>query len=184
MTGTDPLRWVAFLERAKKSVTDPKHQAMIDVFIEHLVAETSNQLERTMATLVPDAVYHVWGQTPIGPDAPEGSKASREQVRANYEAGMNSSRGFPRYELKTERFFVGDDGLAMDGTILAPVIGTELVAWGQELPAGTAEDDEFVVSQRLALFIPFRDGLMVGEDMYWDPKILIQKAESFDVATH
>ena len=72
-------------------------------------------------------------------------------MRALYLSMMARPDGFPHFEMDTERFFVGDDCLAMDGTLRREARGHELGSLGKPLPPGTS-----------------RDGLMCGEDTYFD----------------
>lgn len=43
------------------------------------------------------------------------------------------------------------------------------------LPVGGTADDEFVQTARQVIVIPFRDGLMVGEDFSFDGQGTLEK---------
>lgn len=162
----DYRRWVAFVEGQKARVSDPNQLQMLDCFIEHMVSERSGDIDRFMRTMIEEPVYRSWGRprpAGAGPSIRRG-----DEVRALYLSMMARPDGFPQFELDTERFFVGDDGLAMDGTLRREARGHELEMLGEPLPPRTSPDDRVVVSRRMALFISFRDGLMCGEDTYFD----------------
>jgi hypothetical protein len=159
-------RWVESLRSRAKDVTDPTHLAMIDCFVEHMVFERSGDIDRFMRTMIPEPVYRSWGRPRppgVGPSVRRGA-----EVRNTYQRMMDRPDGFPEFEMRIERFFVGDDGLAMDGVLDRRLRGSEVLAMGDSLPDGADPDGEFVHSRRMALFVSYEDGLMVGEDMYND----------------
>ena len=144
---------------------------MLDVLIEHCYAEVrDHDVERTMATLVEDCVYHwrgdkktlaSWNKRP--------GTWNREEVRADYEAGMMSGQlAMDSMGTDIDHFFITDDAVAWAGTIHAAVPGRVLVGAGFSLPAGGTEQDSFRATYRAVMVVPFRDGLMVGEDFYVD----------------
>jgi hypothetical protein len=160
-------RWVDALRARAKEVDNPRHLEMIDCFIEHMIAERSGDVDRFMATMMPEPVYRSWGAPrPAG----KGPSVRRgREIRALYEQMMlRRPGGFPEFELAIERFFVGDDGLAMDGVLHRLHRADELESLGETRPAAAGDEDEFVLSRRTALFISFHEGLMVGEDLYYD----------------
>jgi len=160
-------RWVARLRERTADVDNPAHVAMLDCFVEHMASERSGDVERFMRTMVDDCVYRSWGKLrPAGVPPPV---RGREEIRALYEHMMLDRRGgFPEFEHDMERFWVGEDGIAMDGVLHRLARTDELEALGEPVPAGADPQDEHVVSRRTALFISFRDGRMVGEDLYYD----------------
>jgi hypothetical protein len=168
---TEPLvsheRWVDVLRARAGSVPEQRHRNMIDTFIEHMVSERSGDVDRFMATMVDDCVYRTWGTPRPHGTAPSVRDAG--DVRARYEAMMlHRPGGFPEFEMDVERFWVGDDGIAMDGVLYRLHRVDELAEIGEQPPPGARPDDEVVLSRRTAVFVSFRDGLMVGEDLYYD----------------
>lgn len=160
-------RWIDRLRERTGDVTDPVHRAMVDCFIEHMVAERTGDVDRFMRTMVDDCVYRSWGK--VRPPGTPPPVRRREEIRALYEDMMVHRRGgFPEFEHDMERLFVGDDGLVMDGLLHRLARTEELEALGETAPSGAQPDDEHVVSRRTALFVSFRDGLMLGEDLYYD----------------
>jgi hypothetical protein len=174
-TPVDYRRWVAFVEKQKGGLSDPAHVRMLDCFIEHMVSERSGDVDRFMRTMVDEPVYRSWGR-PRPPGA--GPSVRRgEKIRALYQGMMDRPDGFPQFELDTERFFVRDDGIAMDGMFRREARGSELEALGESLPAGVSPDDRFVLSRRMALFISFHDALMCGEDTYFDASAEVERLD-------
>ena len=168
----DYRRWVSRVEAQKARVSDPRQRQMLDCFIEHMVSERSGDIDRFMRTMIDEPVYRSWGRprpAGAGPSVRRG-----EEIRTLYLGMMNRPDGFPQFDLDIERFFVGDDALAMDGVFLREARGYELEALGEELPPGGSPDGRFVLSRRMALFISFRDGLMCGEDTYFDVRATVE----------
>ncbi|MFI0821997.1 nuclear transport factor 2 family protein [Streptomyces sp. NPDC021098] len=165
----DMARFVDFLEARKAETKNPRHAAMIALLIEHSVAEVrDHDIDRTMATLVEDCVYHYYGD-PVMVEHSGGSAVHRDTVRANYLANMaNGSLDMDSIEVEVEHFFINDDAIAWDGYARLRMSGAALVEAGIPLPEGGTVDDDFVHRARQAIVIPFRDGLMVGEDFYLD----------------
>lgn len=160
----DPPRidqWVAAVEARKASLTDSVDVQRVDVLIEHLVAEGDRDVKRTMRTIADGGVYHAWGGSKT-------SVATKAEQRRLYEAVYAENPDAFNLSMDIERFFVDVDGVCMDGVLHKEVTADALRAMGLEPPAGATEFDLFVVSRRQALFVSYVDGLMFGEDLYWD----------------
>lgn len=144
---------------------------MLDLLIEHCSAEVrDHDVERTLATLVENCVYHWRGdkQTLESWNKRPGAW-NREEVRADYEAGMKSGQlAMDSMGTDVDHFFISDDAVAWAGIIYAAVPGGALASAGFSLPADGTEEDSFLATYRAVMVIPFRDGLMVGEDFYVD----------------
>jgi hypothetical protein len=165
----DMARFMDFLEARKAETKNSKHAAMIGVLIEHSLAEVrDHDIDRTMSTLVQDCVYHYWGDASTVEQI--GTRvADRERVRANYLADMaNGGLEMDSLEVEVEHFFINDDAIAWDGYLRFRVSGAALAATGVPLPDGGTVEDDYVRRTRAVIVIPFRDGLMVGEDFYFD----------------
>jgi hypothetical protein len=180
----DMGRFVGYLQDRRAEVENPKHAAMLGVLIEHCIAEVKDlNIERTMATLIADPVYHYWGDRSVmragGVDPPR--SAHRAEVQAAYEAGMREGwLSMHTLELEVERFFINDDAIAWDGMQYARVPGGALAANGEPFPDGGTVEDEYIKASRSAVFISFRDGRMVGEDFYLDGEISTTRVASHD----
>ncbi|MGW0950181.1 hypothetical protein ACWD4O_47780 [Streptomyces sp. NPDC002623] len=173
----DMARFIDFLEARKAETENPKHAAMIDLLIEHSVAEVrDHDIDRTMATLVDDCVYHCYGD-PVAIAQQGGRVADRDTVRANYLQNMaNGMLAMDSLEVEVEHFFISDDAIAWDGYTRLRLTGAALAEAGVPLPDGGTADDVFVHRSRTAVVIPFRDGLMVGEDFYLDGQGTLERA--------
>ena len=173
----DMGRFIAYLEARRDEATDPKHVEILDVLVRHVIAEIRDlDIEATMATLVEDCVYHTYGDEQSIEQAATGRVLDRPGVRKAYEEGMaNGVFGMDTIEVETERFFINDDGVAMDGWVRARVSGAMLVEAGVPLPDGGTPEDDFISTQRAAIFVSFRDGMQVGEDFYFDHESIIEK---------
>ncbi|MFF4806353.1 hypothetical protein ACFY1U_49700 [Streptomyces sp. NPDC001351] len=175
----DMTRFVDFLEAQKAATQNPKHAAMIDLLIEHSVAEVrDHDIDRTMATLVQDCVYHNYGD-PEMVERQGGRVIERDVVRANYLANMaNGTLEMDALEVDVEHFFINDDAIAWDGYTRFRLPGAALAEAGVPLPDGGTAEDVYVQTTRAVIVIPFRDGLMVGEDFYFDGSGTLGKAAS------
>lgn len=159
--------WIEFLKLRRDKATDPEDIAKLDNFIEHLAAEFSHDWDTTMDTMAPDGVSRTWGGGPFMEML--GDELDNDGRRAFYE-GMTEAGGdtaFKFVAMDTERCFVGEDGIALDGTLWNVVTGEQLAGWGAEVPEGADPAGTFAVGRRLALFMSYRNGKMVGEDTYW-----------------
>lgn len=172
----DMGRFVEFLEARKAETENPKHAAMLGLLIEHSVAEVrDHDIDRTMATLVEDCVYHNYGD-PLMVERNGGPAIDRKTVRANYLANIaNGTLNMDSLEVEIEHFFISDDAIAWDGYTLLRLPGVVLAEVGVSLPDGGTVDDDFVQRTRSVIVIPFRDGLMVGEDFYFDGQGTLEK---------
>ncbi len=63
-----------------------------------------------------------------------------------------------------DRFMVSPECIALDGMAKMMMHGGDLVSLGEDADS----DAWYAVETRIAIFFPFRDGLMVGEDAYID----------------
>jgi hypothetical protein len=170
-------RWVDALRERAKNISEPRHLEMIECFIEHMVSERTRDVDRFMRTMVDDCVYRSWGTPRATGVAP--SVRRRDEIRALYEQMMlHRPGGFPQFEMEINRFWVGDDGIAMDGVLHRLHRVEELAVMGEQAPDGADSQDEVVLSRHTALFVSFRDGLMVGEDLYYDTTSTVTPVES------
>lgn len=174
----DMSKFVDFLEARRAQTENPRHAAMLDVLIEHSVAEVRDlDIDRTMATLVDDCVYHHYGDRAFL----QGGALARvlqgpDEIRAYYLQGMESGMlRMDRLEVEIEHFFISDEAIAWDGFVRLRLPGSVLAAAGAPLPDGGTAEDDYVQTIRTAIVIPFRDGLMVGEDFYYDGQPTIER---------
>ncbi|MEU1272606.1 hypothetical protein [Streptomyces sp. NPDC005799] len=83
------------------------------MLIERSIAEArDHDIDRTMATLVQDCVYHYWGD-PCPLKQTDQEVVGAEAVRANYVEGMaNGALDMDSLEVDVERFFINDGTIA------------------------------------------------------------------------
>jgi hypothetical protein len=143
------------LEAARAGLRSARHVELLDVFVEHLRAERRADLEGTVATLIAEPRYNLWGQ-----DRPGGRiLRGRDEVRRFYAEYFESDATV--FERSYERVVVGDDGLFTDGLVRRVVLSSDVVA-GRALQP----DSMYVVERQAALVVSFEGSLMVGEDTY------------------
>src|SRR5437016_3088520 len=153
-----PKRSFVAIDAKLREVTNPKHRVMLENYRAHLAAEVGADLERIMATMTPEPVYHSYGR---GLEAgPKGQAATRAFYQRIFDEGTNV------LEREIDRLTVDDWGIVSEGTI-------HIINPGKVLAArGTKVDDEnahYLLSVRIAAFLPYENGLMAGEDTYTSP---------------
>jgi len=166
------LDWIEFLEERKGKLTDPDDVAKVDVFIRHLLTEYKHDFDGTLDTMAPDGASRCWGGGPMLEVLGTGSTNVMTNVdrKPFYEAVTEASgeNAFKFVAMDTERFFVGQDGIVLEGILWNIVPGDQLAIWKADLPEGGDPDATYGLGQRMALFMSYRDGKIVGEDTYWD----------------
>jgi steroid delta-isomerase-like uncharacterized protein len=129
---------------------------MLRLFEAHREAEAARDIDGILGTFVPDPFLET---VPLGLRS-EG----RDAVRAAYE--MQFFSAFPDLSPDDEGMAFGDDTVVVWGTLR----GTSRGDW-LGVPAGGGA---FVVP--FANVVPFRDGLMAGEVIYFDLATLCEQA--------
>jgi hypothetical protein len=160
----DAMAWVAWLEVERGRTTNGRHEAMLTVFIEHLRAEADRDIDRVMATVVADPSYshYVFG------DGPGRALTSWDAVRNKYIERFEKTPSFYVHaEIRPHRYFISDEGLCCDGEMHLLVDSDAVIAMGLTIPEPGTSEDLYVVMAKMALFVSYRDGLIVGEDVYW-----------------
>jgi hypothetical protein len=167
------LEWLEFFRQRRDELTNPDHIAKMDTWIKHVAAEYVHDWDLTMATMTPDGVSRSWGGGPLFEML--GSSLTNHDRRTLYErvAKEEGHNAFKFVAMETERFFVGDDGIVVEGILWNVVPGDHVDAWGAEIPDGGDPNGTFAIGVRMALFLSFKDGLVVGEDHYLDSKQLV-----------
>jgi len=150
--------------------TDPRQRAMLETVAEHLRAEAVGDVDRLLATLVDDPVYHLWSEGhDVGPRGVEG-------VLGYYSDLVAARRQI--LEFAIERIVVDADTVVTEGWIRAINLGSVARARGW-----IVDDDQasYLVTQRVVIFWPFdREGRMLGEDGYanFDPSAVRRLADA------
>jgi hypothetical protein len=171
-----PVKSFEKIDELLGRTSDPDHRAMLENFKAHMTAEITCDIEGIMATMTPHPVYHSYsGRTPDEVVHVNG----REQNRAMYQGIFDE--GSSVLQLDIERLSVADWGIAGDGVIRIINPGKVLASRGIDVDD---EDAFYLVSNRIAWFLPYDHGLMGGEDTYVDPATTeIVKLESSEVVT-
>lgn len=147
------------LYETQKVLTSPRQRAIMNVFIDHIEAETGKfDLERAMHTLVDHPVYSFYGTDQVAEKHLEGQEAIRNLYSGYAEV-------LPRQESFADRIIVGDDAIVFEGYI---EIGPELAnAMAPEVKAEPGRD--YVVRKQLCVIVPFDESAkMTGEISYFD----------------
>ncbi len=166
--------WVDQVEAHKQQLDDPELRAMCDTFIRHVKTEWVGDLDTTFATMVPEPVYRNWG----GFTNRSGPVVHRlETIRQIYSTPIERFGHYPPADMEIDRFLVSRDAIVMDGQIRMMTYGEDLRTLGEDVDA----DTWYIVTTRIALFFPFRDGLMTGEDAYIDHLAEIEEMSPSDV---
>jgi hypothetical protein len=179
MRRPDFRTFLSLLESQRSKATNARHAEMLDVLIEHCVAEVLEaDLDRTMETVADDGVYHYWGGADAGPRQSGVRTANKTQQRGLYEIMLSGGPLTHKLSIDVERFFINDDAICWDGMVNMYATGTDLLAQGRKLPAGGRPEDEYVTRSRCAIFISFKDKKLVGEDYYFDSDLEVFKIEN------
>ena len=160
--------WLALEERAKKE-TDPRRRQLVEQVAQHMRVEIGGDLERLMATLTDDPIYHLWGlPTEAGPKG-------RAEVRAFYEQMI--STGGNHFQFDIRRIVVDEDCVVTEGRMRTPVPGAAVLASGRTEVEGEPVDPEAMYlaeSQILTVWPAMPDGRLLGEDIYLGSPMLAE----------
>lgn len=152
--------WVAAWEDEREKLTDPDLVHMVDMVILHSVIEAERDWDALRPTIHDDALYVSGGTDP------DRAKDKAQQMEVYRELDRLSPGAIGRFQQEMEHFAVGPDGVAHDGVMYSILKGSQLPFRHLSAPDGTSPDDEFLIAWRMALFIPFKDGLLLAEDTY------------------
>jgi hypothetical protein len=150
----DPALPQRQLEEFGRSLRSERHRAMVDTFGTHMYHEmVSLDIDALMATLVPHPVFRFYGLGGLtGLDGFDEVRGYYEKSREARTTGLTVS---------VNRIVVDDDDVVMDAYVRCS--GTfASAAWDVEI------DPSAVLQKRLIVVVPFEDGLMAGEEQYFD----------------
>ena len=171
-----PQRSFGAIDALLEKTTRPEHRAMLENFKAHMTAEISCDIDGIMATMSPHPVYHSYGGDRVDGDVMHVN--GREENRAFYQKIFDEKTSV--LELEIERLSVADWGIAGDGVIRIINPGTVLAGRGMDVD----EEAHYLVSTRIAWFLPYENGLMCGEDTYTDvASATVVKLDPSDVVT-
>lgn len=156
MAVIDKTRTWRLVEERLATETDPRRRQVLEVVLEHMIAEAAPDMDRLMATVSEDADYHFWG--PTGDMGPKGKAA----VRAYYEAFVAS--GANHLQFAVDRLVVDTDCVVTEGWMTMLYPGRTLQAKGIDVPD---PDGYYRYEDRMCVVWPIdADGKVVGEDSY------------------
>jgi hypothetical protein len=154
----DPsIAWGPFAERLENT-ENPRQQAMLRTFLEHSRAEADFDLNRTMATLIPEPQYFLWSGAG-GDTGPKGYADVREMYARLYEAG-----GIGNLSGEYDQIVLDDHVIFFDSVL------TSIVPWERAKAGGYEIDEEtghYAVRSRCAVVLSFDEAaLLKGEKAY------------------
>jgi hypothetical protein len=173
------IDWLDYLRERRSRLTDKDELGKLDLFIEHLTADYVQDVPRTIATMHPEGTSRQWGGGPMLETLPSEVPTSARSAVYTQIVALGGYNALKLLATETDRLIVGEDGIFTDGILWNTVPGSELDLWGGgPLPEGAAADDVFEVGRRLAIVMSYRDGLIVGEDLYWNGPAIVRKVDS------
>lgn len=155
----DPQRSVAWLKNRIAEEKNPRHTAIIENYLQHLVSEVYGDLDAIMATLVPDPQYHFFNPASRG-EGPKGPEEVRQFYINLFETKSNV------LERHFRRVIVTDDFIVSEGHMDHVYPGSLLAA------RGAAVDPEawYLATYPICAILPYvgegTNVLMYGEDTY------------------
>jgi uncharacterized protein len=127
---------------------------MVEVFDRHEAAENAHDSEAAAATYVEDGYYVNY---PLG-----ARFEGRQGVQLNYAATWMA---FPDFAAQRELLVAGEDFLYEEGTFTGTLEG----------PFMNIEPTGKRATMKFAAYVPFRDGLMLAEHIWYDGALLAQQ---------
>jgi hypothetical protein len=149
--------WIEDLNKRCAALQRPELAALVAAYVEHLRSEQASDLARLMSHMAPDVRYDRFGVVT--------QTLNADELRTEMEAVI-AAGGFPEYQMAIEHLVVEGSTLVVEGELACAATGAQLVALGRSLPEDGQLADEFIVTQRLAAFFDFADGLMTREITY------------------
>jgi len=138
---------------------DPVIRRNLQVVAEHIDAEVAGDLDRLMATLVAEPVYHIWGASnSVGPQG-------YDEVRANYENLVESGKN--RLAYRVSRAVADSRCVVTEGHFAFAYPGAVLRQ--DELPTGEPilADHWYLVEYKCVVLWPVdASGRIQGEELY------------------
>jgi hypothetical protein len=160
-------------------VQSPRQRKMLEVFSEHTEAEVAGELDRLMATMSPDPVFHVYhGGADIGPKGWDAVKAMYVDMFATCTNFM---------EIDYQRIIVDDDALFAEFKQRKILPGHNFAggAYAEALRTiGQSADiaAAYLTQGRAIVIVPFdAQCRMMGEDAFSSGAMAIRKLEDEEI---
>lgn len=150
----------------RDGLANAKHRAMADIVLRHLACEVrTRDLDALMDTLSDQPTYYRRGGM-LCSEEPAVSVGRDAALRA-YSDLMRT--GFPAFEIDIDRFIVDDDGVYFAGPMAMVWNGAQLEDQGMR---GVNPSATYLETTHTAHLLPFRDGRMDGEHVFYGPSRL------------
>jgi predicted SnoaL-like aldol condensation-catalyzing enzyme len=150
------------------TTTSERQRRMLEVYREHMIAEMGGELDRLMATMVPEPRFHSW--SPNGDQSPKG----RDAVMAFYGEWFALKANW--FDVDIQRMVVDDEFVVVEivQRMIMPAESYLAGRWGRHLRRadGTLAGDldptgHYLLIGQSVNVIPFDEQcLMMGEDGY------------------
>lgn len=167
MAVIDPTRTWQMIEQRLETTSNPRHRQVLSIVLEHMIAEAAPDLDRLMATVSADAVYHFWGNE--GDSGPKGHDGVREYYAAFVASKAN------HLEYKMDRLVVDDHALVTEGDLHMLLPGATAQQMG--FPVDDPAADYLYVSRQLIVWPVNEDGLITAEDSYTSGPLEFRKLD-------
>jgi hypothetical protein len=156
MTVIDKARTWKLVEERLAVEKDPHKHRLLEIVLEHMLAEAVPDLARLMGTLGEHPDYHLWG--PDGDHGPKG-RAAVEKFYTDFVAS-----GANHLELDVDRLIVDNHAVITEGTMTMLYPGRLLTT--MNIPVDDV-DAYYLYRDRMLVVWPFDEsGTLIGEDSY------------------
>jgi hypothetical protein len=143
---------------------DPVRRGMLSCFVDHWHSEfVEFDIDALMGTLVPQPEYQYFGSTPMRTEF-SGQTAVRDYYLATAGAGAAAQTSF-----ECSHVLFGNDAMALEGWTLMTLSSDSLGLFDR--PEAIDVTRSGIIRLPTYSLLPFRDGLMVGERVYFDGPI-------------
>lgn len=158
---------------ARDAAADPATRHALDLVARHVVAEVAGDIQRVLATLVPDPVYRIWGaSSSAGP-------VGAAEVRKFYDDLVGSGKN--RLDYVLTRVVADRTAVVTEGAFHHVYDGSSLAG---KVTAGVQPGSWYHVAyQALVVWPVSEDGLLLGEEIYaGEPPRVVRRIEPTELA--
>ena len=170
----DQRKHFALVRRLTEGIEIPNRRAMVDLYLEHTRAELIDcEIDALMATLAPEPEYIFLGMGEHAPPALRGVADVRAFYLTSFRGGANQGA-----LNEIDRVVVTDDVLILEGVNTSS--GARLASMYPEVADFIDTSRTCVVRKRLAAILPFSEGRIAGERLYFDGFYRPEEVQYFD----
>ena len=164
--------FVKSLQDERARLTSDRQRTIIDVVVEHVLAEIVDfDIERVMATMVDEPRHEFYGLPGILP------LLGYDAVRSYYLRTFEEA-GPSRGSMEVERLIVGDDALVKLGTVVYSGQGLRVRA--PEVAVWLDLSRPCVLRKRMCHLMPFEGNRIIAEIHYFDGPFTIDDVRYLD----